>query len=282
MTQSPAAKRKPVRIAAIVVGIVAVLVLLLIALAWFFQRSLIYYPDTSDPGSAVDHFGIEGLDVELQTEDGLTLAAWRVEPGDPNGMAVLYLPGNGGNRLGRADIARGIADEGFTVLLVDYRGYGSNPGSPSEEGLILDADAAVDHLAGEGFELGDLIYAGESMGTGVATALAVERPPGGVVLRSPFTSLHDVARNQFGVPLGWLARDHFDTENRIADVTAPVTVLAGDADTLVPAELSERVAEAAPELHDLVVLPGAGHNDAIWFGPFLAKHVRSLADALNG
>ena len=265
-----------IRVSIVVVGVLASVV----ALAWVFQRSLIYFPDrTSVRGAAAEQFD-HAYEVEFHTDDGLVLDAWRVEPTSANGMAVLYLPGNAGNRLHRVGVAQAIADEGFVVLLVDYRGFGGNPGSPSEEGLIRDAEAALAYLRESGFESNDVIYVGESIGTGVAAALATSDPPAGLLLRSPFTSLADVARNQFGVPLGWLLWDQFDTASRIQQVPSPVTVMAGEADRLIPVSMSREVADLAPNLHELIVVPGADHNAEIWFGPFIAQSVASLA-ALN-
>lgn len=263
---------------AVIIGLIALLAAIPLVAVWAFQRSFIYYPDTSNPGAASDRF-THGRDVSLHTEDGLTLNAWLIAPASPNGMAVLYLPGNAGNRLGRVQVAQAIADEGFTVLLVDYRGFGGNPGSPSEEGLIMDARAAASFLRDEGFAAEHTIYLGESIGTGVATALAVSDPPAGLMLRSPYTSLDAVAKRQTGLPLGWIMQDHFDTLSRIEAIESPVVVLAGESDTLIPLEQSKKVAARAPNLVDLIVMPGAGHNDPVWFGPFMAQQLSQLARA---
>lgn len=247
---------------------------------WWLQRSFIYYPEHLNPGAAADRFD-RGTDVQLHTDDGLTLHAWKVAPATPNGKHVIYFPGNAGNRLSRVEVAEEMASAGFEVLLVEYRGFGGNPGSPSEAGLILDAQAAVDHMQSSGHRLEDIIYVGESLGTGVATAMASKATPGALLLRSPFTSLPDMAGELTGLPVGWLVRDRFDTLTRIRDVDCPVTVLAGDADEVVPWTQSASVASAAPNLHEFKVYPGIGHNDAIWFGEGLVSHLVSLSEALS-
>lgn len=257
-------------------SVIAGIVALLAGLLWFGQRSLIYYPDRSDPGPASAALE-SGSDVTLTTSDGLTLRAWRIDPREPNGMAALYLPGNGGNRLGRVSIGQSLAEEGFTVLLLDYRGYGGNPGSPNEQGLLRDARAAVVHLTDAGSEPSNLVYVGESIGTGVAVQLAAEAPPAGVVLRSPYTRLADVADRVIPVPLGWALRDKFDTLTHISEVHSPVTVLAGDADTLIDPAQSRAVADAAPNLHEFVLTVGADHNDPVWFGPYVAAKAAEFA-----
>jgi fermentation-respiration switch protein FrsA (DUF1100 family) len=248
------------------------------------QRHLIYFPDRSDPGPAASHApNVE--DVRLVTEDGLTLTAWLVHPAsgtaNAKNAAVLYLPGNGGNRLGRLDTAQVIAGLGYTVLLAEYRGYGGNPGTPSETGLARDARAAAAYLRNHGFPGSRTIYVGESIGTGVAVRLATTDPPAGVLLRSPYTSLVDVGKHQFPwLPVGLILRDRFDTLAYLPKVSAPITVLAGSADTLIPASQSATVAERAPSLFRHVVVDGAGHNDIIWYGPDLAEQVDDLASAV--
>lgn len=249
------------------------------AVVWFGQRRLIYFPDRGEPGPAGDSLA-RGSDVQLRPADGLTLTAWRVIPsGESRDWAVLYLPGNGGNRAWRAPVARVLAEQGFTVLLVDYRGYGGNPGSPSEEGLVRDAQAAQEYLAQSGFAAERTIYVGESIGTGVAAHLAERVPPAGLLLRSPYASLGAVASHTVGgLPIGWAIRDRFDTLGRMPAIDAPVTVLAGGADETIPPAQSRAVADAAPNLFAFHERPGVGHNDALWFGPYLAQQVSDLAD----
>jgi hypothetical protein len=268
-----------VRAVAVVVACVLVVAS---ALVWFGQRWLVYIPDTTDPGSATERL-VGGSDVELRTSDGLTLRAWRVDSVRPGRMAVLYLPGNGGNRLDRVAVARALADEGFTVLLLEYRGYGGNPGRPSEKALVRDAEAGQAHLAAVGFPANCTIYVGESLGTGVAAHLAERVPPAGLVLRSPFTSLGSLAQDTFGgLPVAWVLRDRFDTLSRMPAIDRPVSVLAGTADSIVPPAQSRAVAEASRDLVRLDLLAGVGHNDDVWFGPYLAQRTAEVADAAEG
>ena len=171
-------------------ALIVVLVLVLpLGLLWLGQRRLIYLPDTATPPPAAEVFR-GGRDVVLTTRDGLSLGAWVVPPtsGDRR-MAILAAPGNGGNRAGRASLAQALAAEGFTVLLMEYRGYGGNPGSPTEEGLRLDARAARTYLVDAGWPADRILYLGESLGSAVVTELATEHPPAGLVLRSPFVDL---------------------------------------------------------------------------------------------
>lgn len=266
--------------------LVAVLLIggVLVGMLWWLQRQMIYFPDPSSVPPAGDV--IEGArDVTLRTDDGLELGAWFVPAGaGPNDrrMAVLVAPGNGGNRLGRADLAEELRRRGLAVLLMDYRGYGGNPGDPSEDGLARDAGAAAEALEGLGFPPERTIYFGESLGTGVVARLQARRPPSGVVLRSPFTEFADVGSEHYPwLPVRRMLRDRFPVTEHLADSDVPVTVIYGNRDTIVPTTMSKRVADEAPSLFERVVIEGAGHNDAVMFGPRVADAVARLADEVG-
>ncbi|WP_017581882.1 alpha/beta hydrolase [Nocardiopsis valliformis] len=270
--------------ALIVAAVVALVLVVLVGLIWALQRSLVFVPMGGEPPPAAEV--IEGAeDVRLHTEDGLELGAWFVPPQDTDRAtdretAVLVTNGNAGNRESRAPLARSLAAEGFSVLLFDYRGYGGNPGSPSEAGLAMDARAAADALAERGFDAEHTVYFGESIGAAVAANLAVERPPAALFLRSPFTSLADMGNHHYPlVPVRLLLRDEFPVAERVAELDMPTTVVVADADTIVPPEQSHEVAGASPNLHEEVVLAGTGHNDpATVHGPEVVAAVARLAD----
>lgn len=260
--------------------VVVLLLGMVIAVLWAFQRQLIYFPDNTrvPPAGEV----IEGArDVTLRTEDGLDLGAWFVpaEGPDPDTpMAVLVAPGNGGNRASRAGLALELSGRGLAVLLMDYRGYGGNPGSPSEKGLAADAIAASEALEELGYPPGRTIYFGESLGGGVIAALQVRRPPAGIVLRSPFTELADVGAHHYPfLPVRLLLRDRFKVVEHLSSSKVPTTVIYAEHDSVVPSELSAKVADAAASLAERVVIPGADHNDPVMFGPRVAEAVARLA-----
>jgi uncharacterized protein len=230
--------------------------LLVVVLAAAFQRQLIHLPDTSVPPTPDDV-----TPVEVTTEDGLTLTHWWLATDVPATATVLVLPGNAGNRGLRLPLARGLADRGHDVLLVEHRGYGGNPGRPDEDGLVRDAVAARDHLVDElGVAADRVVHLGESLGSSVAARLSAEAPPAALVLRSPFPSLVDVGRRHYPfLPVGTLLWDRFETARHLERVTAPALVVAGDADRIIPVELSREVAEGADA--EVVVLEGVDHND---------------------
>ncbi len=257
-------------------AVVAVVVLMLATL----QRRLVYFPDPSPVPPAAEV--IDGArDVTLQTSDGLELGAWFVpaRAGADLGLAVLLAPGNGGNRAGRAGLASELSRRGLAVLVLDYRGYGGNPGSPSEEGLAADALAGALALEELGYPPTRTIYFGESLGTGVVAALHDDRPGAGLILRSPFTDLADVGAHHYPwLPVRMVLRDRFPVIDVISRTAAPVTVIYGDRDSIVPSALSARVADSAPNLVERLVLEGADHNDPVMFGPAVAEAVLRLAD----
>lgn len=257
-----------------------------VGVSWWRQRQLIYFPDAS-PVPPAGEVIEGGRDVTLHTDDGLELGAWFLPAAPGPGattfrMAVLIAPGNGGNRADRAGLAEELGRRGLAVLLMDYRGYGGNPGSPSEEGLALDAMAAVQALEDLDYPAKRTIYFGESLGSGVVAALQARRPPAGMVLRSPFTELADVGAWHYPwLPVRLLLRDRLPVLDHLASSEVPVTVVYGDRDAVVPSELSARVADEARTLAERVVIAGAGHNDAVMFGPRVAEAVVRLADRVR-
>ncbi|SHN47625.1 alpha/beta hydrolase [Cryptosporangium aurantiacum] len=258
---------------------VAVVVGLVVGMLWALQRRLIYFPDRAAPAvpAAVTEVG-------LTADDGLRLTAWQVAPtaSSRNDVVTLVVPGNAGNRAGRVELARKLAAAGLTVLLMDYRGYGGNPGDPSEDGLVRDARAAWDHLTGAGgFTADRIILFGESLGAAVVARLAagLSEQPRGIVLRSPFVSLADVGKAHYPfLPVGLLLRDRFPVADQIRSVGAPTIVVYGTRDTIVPPDQSRTVAESAANLVDSVSVEGADHNDPVLGdGPAVVDAVRRLA-----
>ncbi|HVR29410.1 MAG TPA: alpha/beta hydrolase [Thermoanaerobaculia bacterium] len=240
------------------------LAILFLALLWVFQRRLIYLPiDRHVP--PVGQVLPAAEEVRFRTADDLELNGWHLPAAD-GGEAwgvVLVFNGNAGHRGYRAPLAEALARAGLAVLLVDYRGYGENSGWPTEAGLRLDADAAAAFLVRDrGYAPERLVYFGESLGAAVAVDLATRRPPAALVLRSPFSSLADIGRVHYPfLPVRVLLRDRFESIDRIHDVGAPLLVVAGERDSIVPVRSSRALFDAASEPKRWVEIPGADHND---------------------
>ena len=264
-----------------VVVLVTVVAVVLVAVS-VLQRRMIYFPWPGSPVPPVAEVFPGGRDVTLQTADGLRLGAWLLPPAaGARGTTVLIANGNAGDRSIRAPLAAALADAGLGVLLFDYRGYGGNPGRPSEEGLALDVRAAHAYLVREaGVPPERLLYFGESLGAAVVTELAVEHPPAGLLLRSPFTDLAAAGRVHYPyLPVGALLRDRYPLADRLRRVSVPTTVVYGSADRIIPPAQSRAVAAAAGGPVHVVEVPGADHNDrALLDGPDLVRAAVELAE----
>jgi uncharacterized protein len=260
---------------------VLLVVAVLLAAVWLGQRRLIYLADRAAVPPVAAYLP-GGEDVRLTTSDGLALGAWYAPPaaGRNRDLTVLVAPGNGGNRAGRVPLAEALTEAGFAVLLIDYRGYGGNPGSPTERGLARDIRAARDYLVGErGVRADRLIYFGESLGAAVVTELATEHPPAGLVLRSPFVDLASAGAEHYPfLPVRALLWDRYPLAEQLATVDVPTAVVYGSRDSIVPPEQSREVARRAAGPVQLTEIAGADHNDPVMFGgPELVSAVVALA-----
>ena len=241
------------------VGYLAVVVLLYVA-----QRALMYFPDKARIPPAVA--GLPGAqELMLETSDGESLIAWHVPPRDDR-TVVLYLHGNGGSLRHRAGRFRALTAGGTGLLAVDYRGFGGSSGHPTEAGLLIDAETAYGFAAAR-YPAARIAVWGESLGTGVAVALSSGRPIGRLVLEAPFTSAVDLAARQYPfVPVRWLMKDQFRSDLRIGAVAAPLLVLHGARDTIVPIEYGERLFGLAREPKRFVRFPQGEHENLDQFG----------------
>ncbi|WP_435641663.1 alpha/beta hydrolase [Micavibrio aeruginosavorus] len=256
-------------------GYIALLVIL-----YATQRNFIYIPDRHM--EAPEFYGVQDYQVvPVTTDDGLTLSGWYHAPSSPDRPVIVYFHGNGGSLIQRTERANLYAQAGYGVLFGEYRGYGGNPGKPSQNGLFSDARAYIDWLRARGVAENNIILYGESLGTGVATYVAAEYATGvrGLVLESPYTSLSDIGRIRFFfVPIDLLMKDKFDTKSRIGSVKTPILVLHGSRDMVVPFKYGERVFEVAPQPKYFHEFPEAGHNDLYANGAWPV--VRGFIDAL--
>lgn len=242
----------------------ALLLALGLGALWLLQDRLIYAPDRSPP--RLEGPGLESVRAgSVTTADGLRLLTWGMPPLRANAPVILYLHGNGGNLGDRRRRLARFAGLGWGALMVEWRGYGGNPGRPSEAGLLRDARAALAALQAEVHGQQRIVVWGESLGTAVAVALAAEQPEafGALVLEMRFTSLADLAALHFPwVPAPrLLLRDRFDSRMVIPRVAAPMLILAGGQDRLTPPAMAEALVAAATALVEYWVAQGAGHEE---------------------
>jgi uncharacterized protein len=245
---------------------------------YFTQRSLMYFPETvrTSPAAA----GLPQVEeITLTTADGEHLVAWHAPPRD-NKPVVLYLHGNGGSLRYRAERFEKLIDAGIGLVAVEYRGYGGSTGSPSERGLIADGEAAYAFAAAH-YQASRIVVWGESLGTGVAVALAAEKPVGRVILEAPFTSAEEVAaRRYWFMPVRLLMSDQFRSDARIGKVTAPLLILHGVKDQTVPFAMGQRMFALANQPKHIVRFLDGGHDDLDNNGALLAV-ARFLAGDLD-
>ncbi len=224
------------------------------------QKRLMYFPDPSR--FVPSEWALDELQpFEVKTEDGLTITSWYHPAQKRDKFTIVFFQGNAGHLGYRNYKARPWLDAGYGVLMVGYRGFG-NPGSPSERGLYKDARAAINGLNKQGVPDKAIVFYGESLGTGVATQMATEHPVAAIILESPYTSIPDVGADRYPmVPVRWLLRDQYDSLDKIKDVHAPLLLLHGEMDTVVPVKFGKELFEAANEPKQAEFVPDAGHND---------------------
>ena len=235
------------------------------------DKQLVFFPDRevrSTPGDA----GLVYEDVTITTSDGVKLHGWFV-PGDGK-RVIIWFHGNAGNIGHRVENLVLMREQlRVSVFLFDYRGYGNSEGTPSEQGLYLDAEAALDYTkARTGLEADEgIVYFGRSLGAAVAVELATRYPPRALVLESPFTSIQEMAHKLHPVvskvvPLGLIVQRRFDALAKIRQVHTPVMVLHGDQDYMIPIEMARELFEAANDPKAFYAIRGAGHNDTYAVG----------------
>ena len=237
---------------------------LLVLLVYLMQGRMLYLADV--PGRALeatpDQVGMTYDDVWLRTKDDVDINGWFIR-GESN-QVLLFFHGNAGNISHRLFSIRQFVDLGFSVFIIDYRGYGQSGGRASEPGLYLDADAAWRYLTEvRGIAGGDIVIFGRSLGASVAAKLAASVEPRALILESAFTSVPDAAQDVYPwLPARWLSRLRHATGDYVRDVQSPVLVVHSKDDEIISYRHGERIFDAANEPRSMLTIRG-GHNDAI-------------------
>jgi fermentation-respiration switch protein FrsA (DUF1100 family) len=226
---------------------------------YVFQRKLQYHAENK--GLTPQGVGIAGASVEaLTTVDGEKIILWYA-PAKAGMATILYFQGNAGEIGDRPLRFNYYHSRGFGVAYLSYRGFGGSSGSPSEAGLMADANAAYDWLLAKGTEPGRIALLGESLGSGVAVQLAAKREVGAVALEAPYTSTVEVAAKIYWwLPVHALMKDQFKSIDFIAAVVAPLLIIHGEEDRLIPVEFGKRLFTAANQPKELEIVPGFGHD----------------------
>jgi uncharacterized protein len=240
---------------------------------FFVQRSLVFpVPEAVRTSPEAAHFP-EAEEYVLTTTDGEKIIIWHV-PAKPGHPVVLYFPGNGDTLARAVGHFREMTADGTGLVALSYRGYGGSSGKPSEQGLLNDAAAAYAFTAAH-YKPDQIVVWGFSLGTGVAVALAADHPISKLILEAPYTSIADVAvsRPQYRlIPVRWVLRDQFRSDERIAAVTAPLLIMHGERDSTVPIRFGERLFALAHEPKQFVRFPEGRHGNLDHYGAIEMAH----------
>lgn len=230
----------------------------LLAAVYLTQRAIMYpAPQTGRTAPAAAGFP-QAQEIVLDTADGEKAIAWHVPPRDGKPV-VLFFHGNGEVLAWRVPRFSGVVADGTGLVALSFRGYAGSTGSPSEAGLIADAEAAY-RFAASRYAPGRIVPWGYSLGSGVAVAIAAVHPVGGLILEAPYTSTVDVAAAAFPyLPMRWLLRDSFHSDRRIGKVRAPLLVMHGVKDRVIPIGFGERLFALANEPKTMVRFDDADH-----------------------
>ncbi len=250
----------------------------IVALMYVKQDALTFGADTRR--TAPQEVGVLNAEVvAINTPDGETLNAWYTPPAGEMPV-ILFLHGKGGNISHRPERYRYYTSQGLGVLFIDYRGYGGSTGKPSEQGLVIDAEASYDWLLARGIPPQRIVATGESLGTGIAVKLAARRPVVAVALEASYSSLTDVAANRYWwLPVRMLIKNPVDASAEIAKVKVPLLFHHGDADQTVPIQFGRKLFDAATGSKTFVVVPGGTHF--IFTEKTFAKEVEFFRDAVG-
>jgi hypothetical protein len=236
--------------------------LLVVFLAFVFQDRMVFFPDphlVGNPGN----LGLDYEDVWIESADGYRLHGWFVPgPRDNARATVLFLHGNAGNISHRLEMLKIVHQLGLNCLMLDYRGYGQSQGSPSEQGLYTDAEAAWNWLVQEkGLSSRDIICWGRSLGGAVAAYVARDKNPGALIIESSFTSLPELGQKLYPfLPVKMISRMSFSTPQYIKYMSCPVLVVHSPEDEIVPFAFGEELYRAAKEPREFLQIQG-GHNE---------------------
>jgi uncharacterized protein len=240
----------------------------LLAIMYVAQRALMYFPETIRIAPTDAGFP-QAAEVMLRSADGTQVIAWHVPPKEGRPV-VIYFHGNGGSLRYRVPRFLPLTEDGTGLVALSYRGFGGSEGSPSEAGLISDARAAYDFARAQ-YPDAKIVIWGESLGTGVAVAIAAEKEVAAVVLEAPYTSTADIAFAAYPfIPVRLLMKDQFRSDERIGKVRAPLLVLHGGQDRVIPVSYGERLFALANEPKQFVQFARGEHENLDQYGALQA------------
>lgn len=236
-----------------------------LALLYLRQREMVFPIPTAERTTPAAAGFTAAEEHFLTTPDGEKIIVWHV-PAKPGHSVIVYFHGNGDFLAGRVNRFEAMTADGTGLIALSYRGYAGSTGAPSEQGMLRDAGAAYAFAAAR-YETLRIVVWGFSIGTGVAVGLASEHSVGKLILEAPYTSVADVIALRYRfIPARFLVRDQFRSDERIGRVTAPLLIMHGTNDPVIPFAFGERLFALAHEPKRFVRIPGGGHDDLAGFG----------------
>ena len=239
--------------------------LLIVLITFVFQRSLLYFP--SKEKIDVSYYSNSGLkEVKFTTSDGLVLKSLFKKPISQDKHTILIFHGNAGHIGHRVKKFKRFIENGYGLLLLEYRGYGDNQGKPTEKGLYEDGLAAINFLSRQNISPEKTIVYGESLGCGIATKLSKDTAFKAIILEAPYTSITDVAQHHYWyMPVKWLILDSYDIIGIIDKIKSPLLLIHGEKDNIIKIKFGKKVFDSAPKPKQALYIPNAGHNDLYEF-----------------
>jgi len=221
-----------------------VIYFLVLVFLYFYQRNLLYHPNENNYSG--DKISVDIEKVKIQTADNIELLGWYHKKNLKDYKTLVYFHGNAGSLENRIHKLNHFQDMNINFLIIAWRGFNGNKGKPSERGLYVDGKSAIDWLIKKGVDEKNLILYGESLGTGVATHLAQNKNYAGVILETPFTSMIDAAKNFYPyIPINLLLKDKFENFKKVKNINAPILVMHGEVDKIVPFSMGKKIYEIA-------------------------------------
>lgn len=261
-----------------IMSVISALYLGVVILAYAFQRHLVYHPSGARSNPAALSLA-KVAEITLETPDRERLVAWYA-PARIGRPTLLYFHGNAGTLAQRADRIRLYTDAGYGVLLLAYRGFSGSTGAPSESRIIRDANLAYDYLLKQGLTANDIVLYGESLGTAVAVQVGASRQIKAVILESPFSSVTDIGQYIYPyLPVRWLLEERFESIRYIQKINAPLLVLHGERDSIVPARFGKALFTAARAPKSAHFVPDGNHYDLYEHGAW--QRIQSFLHGLS-
>jgi len=251
---------------------------LFLAVIYVTQRDMMYFPGGPRPdiSTLIDK---KPAILTITAKDGITFNAW-YWPAEDFAPTIVFFHGNGQAYQYWVNKMKPYLDKGYGVYFTDYRGYGGVTGKPSEEGIYTDARAHLNALFAKGVQAEDMVYYGESLGTGVATQMATEFPPKAIIFESAYSATSEVAKMRFPIlPVDLLMKDKFESIKKIPDLTMPKIFIHGERDMIIPIRFGRDLFEAAPEPKQWVEIKNSGHNALYDYGAQL--HILQFLSTLH-